>query len=169
MIPMRLSRNWEVEMNDLEAMSQAIIVCRVGLSLGQSPFGSAIVKNGELISLAHNTVRCDNDPTAHAEVNAIRRASITLETFDLSGCVLYSTCEPCPMCLAATHWSRVDRLVFGASIADAKLAGFREMPISATTMIQMGQSPLKVESGFLAAECRALFEEWKNSSFAQAY
>lgn len=156
-------------MNDLEAMKHAIEVCKTGLSLGQSPFGASIVKNGILVSARHNTVRCDRDPTAHAEVNAIRSASKALGTFDLSGCILYSTCEPCPMCLAATHWSRVDRLVFGASIEDARSAGFREMPISAETMVRLGESPLKVEGGLLEAECRALFKEWKRSPDPQAY
>ena len=154
---------------DIEAMFAAITYCRIGLSQGQSPFGAAIVKNGELISVAYNTVRLENDPTAHAEVNAIRRASQSLNSFDLSNCILYSTCEPCPMCLAATHWSRVDRLVFGASIADAESAGFREMPIAAKTMVELGKSPLKIEGGLLVVECRALFEQWKNSPSAQPY
>ena len=148
-------------MNDAEAMNHAIAACRAGLRLGQSPFGAAIVKDGQLMAQAHNTVRLDSDPTAHAEVNAIRLAARALGIFDLSGCILYSTCEPCPMCLAATHWSKVDRLVFGASIADAQAAGFREMPISAEAMVKMGESPLRVEGGFQERECKALFDEWK--------
>ncbi len=156
-------------MIDTDAMSRAIAACRIGLRLGQSPFGAAIVKDGRVVCEAHNTVRLDNDPTAHAEVNAIRLASREMGTFDLSGCILYSTCEPCPMCLAATHWSRVDRLVFGASIADARSSGFREMPISAESMVKMGESPLRVEGGSLAAECRTLFDEWKAAGNANPY
>lgn len=156
-------------MTDEEAMNLAITTCRVGLRLGQSPFGAAVVKEDRLVAVAHNTVRLDNDPTAHAEVNAIRLAAKELGTFDLSGCILYSTCEPCPMCLAATHWSRVDRLVFGASIADAQSAGFREMPISAQSMVKMGGSPLRVEGGLWADECSALFDEWKALGIANPY
>ena len=156
-------------MTDQDAMSLAIAACRIGLRLGQSPFGAAIVKDGRIVAEAHNTVRLDNDPTAHAEVNAIRLATKVLGTFDLTGCILYSTCEPCPMCLAATHWSRVERLVFGASIGDAQVAGFREMPISAEAMVKMGESPLRVEGGFRAEECKALFEEWKTIGNANPY
>ncbi len=156
-------------MTDFDAMSRALTICRNGLRLGQSPFGAAIVKDDRVVAETHNTVRLDNDPTAHAEVNAIRLASKELGTFDLSGCILYSTCEPCPMCLAATHWSRVDRLVFGASIGDAQIAGFREMPISAEVMVKMGDSPLRIEGGFRAEECRALFKEWKAAGNANPY
>ena len=156
-------------MTDADAMRLAIAACRRGLLLGQSPFGATITREGRVIAEAHNTVRLDNDPTAHAEVNALRRAARELSSFDLSGCVLYSTCEPCPMCLAATHWARVDRLVFGASIADAKSSGFHEMPIPAATMVAMGESLLRVEGGFQTEECRALFDEWKESGHSEAY
>jgi guanine deaminase len=155
--------------NDTDAMARAIVVCRIGLSRGQSPFGAVILKDGRSIAEAHNTVRLDNDPTAHAEINAIRSAAQVLGSFDLSGCTLYSTCEPCPMCLAATHWSRIDRLVFGASISDAQSAGFREMPISAEAMVKMGESPLRVERRLHAEECKRLFDEWKAAGHANAY
>jgi len=156
-------------MTDQDAMNRAIAVCRDGIRAGQSPFGAAILKDGTLIAEAHNTVRADNDPTAHAEVNALRKAAKALQTYDLAGCVLVSTCEPCPMCLAATHWANVDRLRFGATIADAASAGFREMPIPAARMVAMGASRLQVESGLLTDECRALFDEWKRGGQAHAY
>lgn len=153
-------------MTDSEAMQRAIAAGREGIRRGQSPFGAAIVKDGRIVAEAHNTVRLDNDPTAHAEVNAIRRAAKAWNTYELAGCVLFSTCEPCPMCLAAMHWSQIERVVFGASIADAQSAGFREMPIPADAMVAMGQSALKVERGPLEEECRALFEEWRRAGFA---
>lgn len=153
-------------MNDEESMHRAIAVCREGIRAGQSPFGAVIVKEGRVVAEVHNTVRRDNDPTAHAEVNAIRTASRLLGTYDLTGCVLYSTCEPCPMCLAATHWARVDRVVYGASISDASQAGFREMPIPAAQMVAMGESTLAVDEGTLRAECAGLFEEWKSAGNA---
>jgi tRNA(Arg) A34 adenosine deaminase TadA len=88
------------------------------------PFGALIARNGAIVAEAANTVTATNDPTAHAEVNAIRAAAKTLGTFTLAGCELYTSCEPCPMCLAAAHWARVDRVYYGASASDAARAGF---------------------------------------------
>ena len=104
-------------MTDEDFMRLAIEKTREGIAAGQSPFGSAIVKNGEVVAVTHNTVWKTTDPTAHAEVNCIRRAAASLGTIELAGCTLYSTCEPCPMCLAASHWAKIDRVVFGATIA----------------------------------------------------
>src|SRR6059058_3557562 len=104
-------------MSDDEALQLAITACRMGIAAGQSPFGAVVVKGDRAITAAHNTVWRDGDPTAHAEVNAIRAATRLLGTIDLSGCTLYSTCEPCPMCLAASHWAKFDRVVYGAAIA----------------------------------------------------
>ncbi len=91
---------------------------------GGGPFGAVIVKNGEVIAKAVNTVTTTNDPTAHAEVNAIRLACNSLNTFDLSGCVIYASCEPCPMCLAAIFWARIDKIFYAANRFDAQDAGF---------------------------------------------
>src|SRR4051812_13423533 len=114
-------------MNDEEFLRRAIEVCRQGIAAGQSPFGAVIVREGRVVVAAHNTVWRDLDPTAHAEVNALRAAAAALQSIELAGCTLYSTCEPCPMCLAASHWAKVDRVVFGAAIADATAAGFGEL------------------------------------------
>ena len=100
-------------------MRVAIRHAELGIAEGQTPFGACIVKPGRKISVAHNLVWQSCDPTAHAEICAIREASSALGTIDLTGCTIYSTCEPCPMCLAACHWARMTRLVYGASIADA--------------------------------------------------
>ena len=88
------------------------------------PFGAVIVRDGRIVGEGVNTVTAANDPTAHAEVNAIRAASKGQGTFSLAGCQLYSSCEPCPMCLAAAYWARIDDLYYGASAADAARAGF---------------------------------------------
>ncbi|MGA3344744.1 MAG: nucleoside deaminase [Terracidiphilus sp.] len=88
------------------------------------PFGAVIVRDGKIVSEAANSVTATNDPTAHAEVNAIRAAAKALGAFSLAGCQLYSSCEPCPMCLAAAHWARMDAIYYGASAADAARAGF---------------------------------------------
>jgi guanine deaminase len=88
------------------------------------PFGALVVKNGEIIAEATNSVTSTNDPTAHAEMAAIRQACKKLEEFHLQGCEIYASCEPCPMCLGAIYWARLDRIYFAATAADAAKAGF---------------------------------------------
>jgi guanine deaminase len=88
------------------------------------PFGAIIVKNGKVIARAHNQVVKTNDPTAHAEVNAIRAATKKLKSFSLAGCILYTTCEPCHLCLAAALWARVDAIYYGCTRKDAAAIGF---------------------------------------------
>ena len=88
------------------------------------PFGAVIIKDGKLIGKGINQVTSSNDPTAHAEVNAIRDACRNLKTFDLTGCEIYTTCEPCPMCLGAIYWARIEKVYFAANREDAANAGF---------------------------------------------
>lgn len=150
-------------------MREAIAAARAGIAAGQTPFGTAIVRGGELLAAAHNQVWASGDPTAHAEVAAIRLAAARLGAISLAGCVLYSTCEPCPMCMAAIHWARLDRAVYGAAIADAASAGFHELRMPAERLLREGGSPVVLEAGCLADECRALFREWLASGAARAY
>lgn len=150
-------------------MRLAIARCRAGIEAGQAPFGSVIVRDARPIAESHNTVCRDGDPTAHAEVNCIRDAARILRTIDLRGGTLYATCEPCPMCLAACHWAKLDRVVFGASIADARAAGFSELPVAAADLARLGRSPLRVEGGLLVQDCAALFEEWRRAGRSGAY
>ena len=156
-------------MTDAEYMRLAIRKAQEGIAAGQSPFGAVLVKDGEVIAATHNSVWRDSDPTAHAEVNCIRRAASALKTIFLHGCTMYSTTEPCPMCLSATHWAKVERVVYGASIADAAAAGFCELYVDAKMLVEMGKSPLRVESGLLSAECAALFAQWQAAGLSQAY
>jgi tRNA(Arg) A34 adenosine deaminase TadA len=156
-------------MTDEDYMRLAIQKTQEGIAAGQSPFGALIVRAGEVVAVTHNTVWRDTDPTAHAEVNCIRRAAAVLKTIFLHGCTLYSTTEPCPMCLAATHWAKIDRVVFGASIADAAAAGFCELYVDAKMLVEIGQSPLQVESGLLREDCVALFDQWKKAGLCRAY
>ena len=100
-------------------MQRAIDLSRKSVSSGGGPFGAVIVKNGNIIAEASNGVTKNNDPTAHAEINAIRKASKELQNFDLSGCEIYSSCEPCPMCLGAIYWAGLDRLYFANTKEDA--------------------------------------------------
>lgn len=155
--------------SDKEFMERAIQKTREGIAAGQTPFGAVIVHRGNVVAAAHNTVWKTTDPTAHGEVNAIREAALKLKTIDLSGCVMYTTCEPCPMCLTAIHWSKIERVVYGATIADAEKAGFSELTIPAVEMVKQGGSPLKVESGLLREACAALFDEWLSSGKAKTY
>jgi guanine deaminase len=93
------------------------------------PFGALIVKNGRIIGRGVNTVISENDPTAHAEVNAIRDACKNLNNYQLHDCIIYSSCEPCPMCLGAIYWARPSKVYFGAGKEDAALAGFDDASI----------------------------------------
>jgi len=106
-------------------MARAIELSIENVRLRQGgPFGAVIVRDGEIVAEGANCVTATNDPTAHAEIVAIRRACVKLGVFELPGCEIYSSCEPCPMCLGAIYWTRPDRLFFGGAAADATQAGF---------------------------------------------
>ena len=105
-------------------MRKAIALSIENIQKGGGPFGAVIVKDGKLIATGSNRVTANTDPTAHAEINAIRKASRKLGTFDLSGCQIYSSCEPCPMCLGAIYWAHLDKLYYGNTKTDAKNIGF---------------------------------------------
>jgi tRNA(Arg) A34 adenosine deaminase TadA len=147
-------------MGDQDFMKAAVEKAREGIAAGQSPFGAVVVSGGKVVAAAHNTVWRDTDPTAHAEVNAIRQAARALKRIELSGCEMFTTCEPCPMCLSAIHWSKLDRVVFAATIEDAAGAGFSELRVGAKELARMGGSPLRVEVAASRDEGRALFQEW---------
>mgnify|MGYP001593591109 CR=1 FL=1 len=123
------------------------------------PFGACIVKDGKIVAAARNTV-LKNDATSHAEVNTIRKASKKLGTFDLTGCEIYSTTEPCPMCFGAIHWARIGTVYYGTGIRDAARAGFHELRISNAQMKVLGRSKVRLVPGFMADECLGLFESW---------
>ena len=106
-------------------MQRAIDLSRQGMQSNEGgPFGAVVVKDGKIIAEGNNRVTSSNDPTAHAEVVAIRNACKKLNTFQLDGCTIYTSCEPCPMCLGAIYWARPERIVFAASRADAAAIGF---------------------------------------------
>jgi tRNA(Arg) A34 adenosine deaminase TadA len=145
---------------DKKFMRMAIAKAGQGIRKGQTPFGACIVRNGKMVVCVHNIVWATTDITAHAEINAIRSACQKLKTIDLSDCVLYSTCEPCPMCFAAIHWARIEKVIYGARISDAKKTGFNELTVSNRQMKSIGGSPVSIVSNFLREECVPLFEEW---------
>ena len=105
---------------DKEFMRQAIRLANESVERGGGPFGAVIVKDGEIVAGSSNSVTIDNDPTAHAEVNTIREACRKLRTFDLSGCTIYTSCEPCPMCLGAIYWARISKIFYGNTLKDAR-------------------------------------------------
>lgn len=111
---------------DKTFMREAIRLADESVKNGGGPFGAVIVKDGEIVAGSANSVTIDNDPTAHAEVNTIRQACRKLGTFDLSDCVIYTSCEPCPMCLGAIYWARIKRVYYGNTKKDAAAIDFAD-------------------------------------------
>lgn len=145
---------------DRRFMARAIREARKNLVRpAGGPFGACIVKDGRVVAAARNTVLRD-DATSHAEVNAIRKASKKLGAFDLSGCEIYSTTEPCPMCFGAIHWARIGAVYYGTGIRDAAGAGFHELKIADARMKALGKSRIRLVPGFMRDECLDLFEAW---------
>ena len=116
----------DITQQDKEFMREAIKLASDSVRRGGGPFGAVIVKDGEIIAGSSNSVTIDNDPTAHAEVNTIRQACRKLGTFDLSGAVIYTSCEPCPMCLGAIYWARLGRIYYGNNRKDARDIDFAD-------------------------------------------
>jgi guanine deaminase len=156
-------------MDPSQLMQIAIDKCRQGLAAGQSPFGCAIARNGELLSASHNTVVLSTDITAHAEVNAVREACQHVGGIFLDGAIVATTCEPCPMCMAALHWARVEAVYFGATIADAATAGFNELQLPAAELLRIGGSQLKLIPGVLQQECKQLIADWYSDPSRKVY
>ncbi|MCX5699494.1 MAG: nucleoside deaminase [Candidatus Omnitrophica bacterium] len=154
---------------DLKFMRLAIAKAVEGIRKGQSPFGACIVKNKQIIACSHNLVWKNNNITAHAEMAAIGSACKALETIDLSGCTIYSTSEPCPMCFSACHWARISRIVFGCAIKDAKNFGFNEMGISNFKLKKLIKSKIKITSRLAVKENIALFEFWQEQAKTRVY
>ena len=127
------------------------------------PFGAVIVKDGEVIAQAANSVTSTNDPTAHAEVNAIRQACKKLNTFNLSGCEIYASCEPCPMCLSAIYWARIDKVYVAATKKDSADAGFDDEFIYKELDLPENKRQLRT-SELLMEEGQKPFIEWKQKA-----
>ena len=114
----------EITDNDRRFMQMACDLASENIDSGGGPFGAVIVKDGRVVSTGTNTVTIDNDPTAHAEVNAIRNACREAGSFKLPGCDIYTSCEPCPMCLSALYWAGVRRIYYGNTQIDARAINF---------------------------------------------
>ena len=149
-------------------MRKAIALSLQNIDSGGGPFGAVIVKDGKLIATGVNRVTTHNDPTAHAEIIAIRRAARKLATFDLTGCEIYSSCEPCPMCLGAIYWAHLDMLYYGNSKMDAKNIGFDDSFIY--DELKLKPAHRKVEAlQCLPNEANVAFEKWKNKKDRKVY
>ncbi len=113
-------------MTKRELMQRAIDLSKESVCNGGGPFGAVIARNGEIIAEGSNCVTLDNDPTAHAEVSTIRKACKKLNTYDLSGCEIFTSCEPCPMCLGAIYWAKLDKIYYANNRKDAADIGFAD-------------------------------------------
>ncbi len=127
------------------------------------PFGAVIVRNGQIVATGVNRVTSTNDPTAHAEVTAIRQACAALNTFRLNGCEIYTSCEPCPMCLAAIYWSRLSAIFFGNSAADAARAGFDDSFLYGEVGRPHDQRSIPIRT-LLPEQAWSSFAAWQRSS-----
>jgi len=147
-------------MIDKKYMRLAIKEAQINLKkMSGGPFGACIIKGKRVLAVARNTV-LKNDATCHAEINAIRKASKKIKNFDLSGCVIYSTTEPCPMCFSAIHWARISTIIYGSNISDADKIGFNELKVSNFELKNLGKSKIRIVKGFMIKECRKLLSDW---------
>lgn len=141
-------------------MRRAIALSIEGMRAGHGgPFGAVIVQNGEIIAEGNNRVILWNDPTAHAEIVAIRAACQRLKSFQLAGCELYTSCEPCPMCMGAIYWARPDRVYFANSKTDAAAIGFDDQFIYDELSCSYANRKIAMTQ-MLPEEARAAFDEW---------
>ena len=147
-------------MDKRELMKRAIELSIGSVNGGGGPFGAVIAREGEIIAEASNTVTIDNDPTAHAEVNAIRRAARKLGSFDLSGCEIYTSCEPCPMCLGAIYWSHIGKIYYANTREGAAELGFAADFIYQEIALPLEKRRKPIEE-FMRSEALEAFELWK--------
>ena len=147
-------------MDEAEFMRRAIALSCDGVAEGGGPFGAVVVKDGVVVGEGRNSVVPNHDPTAHAEVMAIRSACATLGTHDLSGAVIYTSCEPCPMCLGAIWWARITEIVYGNDRADAAAIGFDDAAIYEEVCLPIPARKLPLRR-LLAAEAIEGFRQWQ--------
>ena len=149
-------------------MQKAIQLSVDNIDNGGGPFGAVIVKDGKIIAEAANSVTNDNDPTAHAEVNVIRKASKLLKTFDLSDCEIYTSCEPCPMCLGAIYWSGIQTVYYGNDKQDAANINFDDRFIYQEIERPISERRVKF-SQLMRAEAQTAFVKWDTSEIKTEY
>jgi guanine deaminase len=154
---------------DSTFMLQAIRLATENVTSGRGgPFGAVVVKDGKVIATGANQVTATNDPTAHAEVTAVRNACTALGTFQLDGCDVYTSCEPCPMCLAALYWSRCRAIYYGNDASDAAKAGFDDSFLYDEVKKPMDQRSIPI-TRLCAGEAWESFAQWLKSPFKVEY
>lgn len=136
-------------------------------SLG-GPFGAVIVKDGKIIAKSANKVTQQNDPTAHAEIVTIRLACRKLKTFDLSGCVIYTSCEPCPMCLSAIYWAEIDSIYYANTKKDAANIGFNDQFIYDEIILSKDNRKIRMHQ-IMKTKAKSAFQLWQHSTLKTSY
>lgn len=153
-----------LQQSDEQYMRMAIDLATGNVLSGAGgPFGAVVVKDGVVVATGVNKVTASNDPTAHAEVTAIRSAAAALGSFELKGCTIYSSCEPCPMCLGAIYWSRIDALYFGSTAKDAADAGFDDSFFYDELRKGIGERSIPTVN-LMRDEAEESFQAWKDSA-----
>jgi tRNA(Arg) A34 adenosine deaminase TadA len=147
---------------DRRFMQMAIDLSIANIDEGGGPFGAVIVRDGKLISKGANRVVPNNDPTAHAEVEAIRKACRELQTFDLSGCTVYTSCEPCPMCLSALYWAGIERICYANTKRDAAAIDFDDSFIYDQLRLDYDRRSIRCEH-FMRDEALGAFRKWEDT------
>lgn len=151
-------------------MALAIEDAYRGIRLGHGgPFGAVIVHRGRLVASGHNEVLKSKDPTRHAEMCAITRASKQFGQPHFRGARIYSTTEPCVMCFAAIHWAQVADIYFGTTVTDVKRLGFNELTVSNRRLVSLGKSPVRLHSGLAKDACARLLADWTAMPSARTY
>ena len=150
-------------------MASAIDLARKSVARGDGgPFGAIVVKDGEIVGWGWNRVITDCDPTAHAEISAIRDAATRLQAYHLHGCALYTTCEPCPMCLSAAYWARIQQICYAATEQDAVRLGFADRYIRHQLIVRREERELAMVQ-MMRSEALAVFTEWEHSELKRLY
>ncbi len=155
-------------MDSNELMRRAIRLSEESVERGGGPFGAVIARNGEIIAEASNCVTIDNDPTAHAEVSCIRKACERLNTYDLSGCEIFTSCEPCPMCLGAIYWAHIDKIYYANDRKDAAAIGFDDDFIYEELSLKPSERQ-KPSVVILQDEARVAFNLWQKKTDKNEY
>lgn len=151
-------------MSHVKFMGKAIRVSQQMMRAGKGgPFGAVVVRKGQIIATGHNQVTSTNDPTAHAEVVAIRAACKKLKSFQLDDCELYTSCEPCPMCLSAIYWARLKKVYFGNSRKDAAVIGFDDDFIYQEIPLPLKERKIPMKQ-LMRREAKEAFDEWQNKT-----
>jgi tRNA(Arg) A34 adenosine deaminase TadA len=151
----------DFSLEDRRFMQMAIELSIANIDSGGGPFGAVIVRNGKVVAKGANRVVPDNDPTAHAEVVAIRNACRELKTYDLSGCVVYTSCEPCPMCLSALYWAGIERICYANTKRDAAAIDFDDSFIYDQLRLDYDRRSIQCEH-FMRNEALEAFRKWED-------